>query len=89
MHFLKIPVFWGWILRILWSEVMNNYGVSEIHVFLHVETFELMLWVSFLAAVLNWNRCAEFCSLLLLERCKICVKNIHNLHILGNFEVRC
>ena len=40
MHFLKIPVFLGWILRILWSEVMNNYGVPEIRVFLHAETFE-------------------------------------------------
>ena len=44
-----------------------------------------MFWVSFLAGVVNWNRCAEFHSLLLLERCKICMKNIH---ILGNFEVR-
>ena len=33
-----------------------------------------MLWVSFLAGVLNWNRCVKFCSLLLLERCKILVK---------------
>ena len=41
-------------------------------------------WVSFLAEVMNWNRYAEFRSLLLLERCKIHVKNIH---ILGNFEV--
>ena len=40
MHFLKIPVFPGWILRILWSEVTNNYGVPEIHIFLHVEMFE-------------------------------------------------
>ena len=44
-----------------------------------------MLWVSFLAGVLNWNRCAKFRSLLLLERCKIHLKNIR---ILGNFEVR-
>ena len=34
MHFLKIRVFLGWILRILWSEVMKNYGVPEIRVFL-------------------------------------------------------
>ena len=40
MHFLEIPVFLGWILRILWSEVTNNYGVPKIHVFLHVEMFE-------------------------------------------------
>ena len=40
MHFLKISVFLGWVLRILWSEVSNNYGVSEIHVFLHVEMFK-------------------------------------------------
>ena len=40
MHFLKIPVFLGWILKIPWSEVTNNYRVSEIHVFLHVEMFE-------------------------------------------------
>ena len=33
-----------------------------------------VLWVSFLAGVINWNRCAEFCSLLLLERCEIHVK---------------
>ena len=40
MHFLKIPVFLGWILRILWSEVTNNYGVPKICVFLHPEMFE-------------------------------------------------
>ena len=40
MHFLEIPVFLGWILRILWSEVTNNYGVPEIRIFLHVEMFE-------------------------------------------------
>ena len=40
MHFLEIPVFLGWFMRILWSEVTNNYGVPEIHVFLHVEMFE-------------------------------------------------
>ena len=40
MHFLKIPVFLGWILRILLSEVMNNYGVPKIHVFLHAEMFK-------------------------------------------------
>ena len=40
MHFLKIPVFLGWILRILWSEVTNNYSVPKIRVFLHVETFK-------------------------------------------------
>ena len=34
MHFLKIPVFLGWILRILWSKVTNNCGVPEIRVFL-------------------------------------------------------
>ena len=40
VHFLKIPVFLGWILRILWSEVTNNYGIPKIRVFLHAETFE-------------------------------------------------
>ena len=40
MNFLKITVFLGWILRILWYEVMNDYGVPKIHVFLHPETFE-------------------------------------------------
>ena len=40
MHFLKIPVFLGWILRILWSKVTKNYGVLKIHVFLHVEMFK-------------------------------------------------
>ena len=30
-----------------------------------------MLWVSFLAGVITRNRCAELCSLLLLERCEI------------------
>ena len=34
MHFLKIPVFLGWILRIPWSKVKNNYGVPKIRVFL-------------------------------------------------------
>ena len=107
MHFLKIRVFLGWVLRILWSKVMNNYGVPKIHVFLgwilailwckvtnhygvpKIRVFlhlNFMLWVSFLAGVINWNRCAEFRSLLLLERCEIHVKNIH---ILGNFEVPC
>ena len=38
--FLKILVFLGWILRILWSKVMNNYGVPEIRVFLHPEMFK-------------------------------------------------
>ena len=33
-----------------------------------------VLWVSFLAGVITKNRCADFCSLLLLERCKICGK---------------
>ena len=32
--FLEIPVFLGWILRILWSKVTNNYGVPENRVFL-------------------------------------------------------
>ena len=40
MHFLKIPVFLGWILAILSSEVTNDYGVPEIRVFLHPETFK-------------------------------------------------
>ena len=34
MHFLKIPVFLGWVLAILWSEVTNDYGVPKICVFL-------------------------------------------------------
>ena len=34
MHFLKIRVFLGWILVILWPKVTNNYSVPEIHVFL-------------------------------------------------------
>ena len=34
MHFLEIHVFLGWVLRILWSKVTNNYGVPEIRVFL-------------------------------------------------------
>ena len=38
--FLEIPVFLGWILRILWSKVTNNYGVPKICVFLYPETFE-------------------------------------------------
>ena len=38
--FLKIPVFLGWFLRILWSEVTKNYGVSKICIFLHVEMFK-------------------------------------------------
>ena len=70
----KIHVFLGWILKILWSKVTNIYGVPEIHVFLYPEMFKFMLWVSFLAGVINWDRCAEFRSLLLLERFKIRVK---------------
>ena len=34
MHFLKICVFLGLILVILWSKVTNNYGVPKIRVFL-------------------------------------------------------
>ena len=37
--FLKIPVFLGWVLRILWSKVTNN-DVSKIRVFLCVEMFK-------------------------------------------------
>ena len=33
-----------------------------------------MLWVNFLAGMLNCNRCVKFRSLLLLERCEIHVK---------------
>ena len=33
-----------------------------------------MLWVSFLAGFINWNRCVKSHFLLLLERCKIHVK---------------
>ena len=40
MHFLEIPVFLGWILRILWSKVTHNYGLPEICVFLDPEMFE-------------------------------------------------
>ena len=39
--FLEIPVFLGWVLRILWSEVMNNDDVFEICVFLCVEMFKI------------------------------------------------
>ena len=38
--FLKISVFLGWVLRILWSEVTNNDDVSEICIFLCVEMFK-------------------------------------------------
>ena len=34
MHFLKIRVYLGLILRILWSKVTNNFGFSKIRVFL-------------------------------------------------------
>ena len=43
-----------------------------------------VVWVSFLAGVINCKYSAKFNSLLLLERCKIRRKNIH---ILGNFDV--
>ena len=53
--FLKIPVFRGWFLKILWSQVTNNDVVSEIHVFLGVEMLEFHVvdgvWVSFLSGV--------------------------------------
>ena len=38
--FLEIRVFLGWVLRILWSEVVNNDDVSKICVFLCVEMFK-------------------------------------------------
>ena len=63
MHFLKIHVFLGWVLRILWSEVMNNFGVPKICV-----AGELSCWGC------NWNISAKFHSLLLLERYKIHMK---------------
>ena len=34
MHFLKIRVYLGLILRILWSKVTNNFGFPKIRVFL-------------------------------------------------------
>ena len=71
--FPKIHVFLGPNLRVLWSEVMNHFAVPEIRVL-----GELSCWGR------NWNISAEFCSFLLLEKCKICVK----IYILGNFEVR-
>ena len=53
--FLKIPVFWGWFLKILWSQVTNNDVISEIHIFLGVEMLEFHVvdgaWVSFLSGV--------------------------------------
>ena len=34
MHFLKICVFLGLVLVILWPKAMNNYGAPKIRVFL-------------------------------------------------------
>ena len=41
-----------------------------------------VLWVSFLAGVLNWNKCVKFHSLLLLERCEIHVKKAYIIYVL-------
>ena len=53
--FLEVPVFQGWFLKILWSQVMNNDVVSEICIFLGVEMLEFHVvdgvWVSFLSGV--------------------------------------
>ena len=76
MHFLKIPVFLGWVLRILWSEV------PKFASFCMWKCLNFMLQVSFLAGILNWNRCVKFRSLLLLERCKICVKKTYIIYVL-------
>ena len=96
MHFLKIRVFLGPILRILWSEMTNNLGVPEIQVFLGPILRGLWSEVMNNFAVPkicvvgelscwghNWNISAEFRSLLLLETCEIRVK----IYILVNFEV--
>ena len=53
MHFLKSRVFLGWGLKILWSEVMNNYGIPEIRVFLHAEMLKFRLSGDLLAGVLE------------------------------------
>ena len=53
--FLKISVFWGWFLKIFWSQVTNNDVISEICIFLGVEMLEFHVvngvWVSFLCGV--------------------------------------
>ena len=52
----EIHVFLGQILAFLWPKVTNNYGVPEIRVFLHpTKCSNFMLWVSFLAGVVNWK----------------------------------
>ena len=121
MHLLKICVYLGWVLRILWSEVTNNFGFPKIRVFLGPNLKVLwsevtnnfgfpeihvflgpnlrVLWskvtnnfavpeICVLGEISCWghkrNISAKFRSLLLLERCKICMK----IYILGNFEVR-
>ena len=58
MHFLEIPVFLGWVLRILWSEVMNNYGVPEICVFLGSETFKFCL----VGKLSYWGVTTKYCD---------------------------
>ena len=53
--FLEIPIFWGWFLKILWSQVMNNDVISETCIFLGVERLKFHVvdgvWVSFLSGV--------------------------------------
>ena len=84
MHFLKIPVFLGWILRILWSGVMNNFGVPKIHVFLHAEMLEFHL-----AGELScWGLELEYMCQILFPSVTGKVQNsCEKIYILGNFEV--
>ena len=84
MHFLKIPVFLGWILSILWSEVTNNFGVPKICVFLHAETLKFHL-----AGELScWGLDLEYMWRILFPSVTGKVQNSREkIYILGNFGV--
>ena len=55
VHLLEIHVFLGWLLKILWSQVANNWVVSEICDFWGEEMLEIhtFLWI------FGWVLCLE------------------------------
>ena len=89
VHLLEICIFLGWFWRfsglklwiIVWSLKFMTFWVWKCWKFVLFVDF----WMSSLPGVTNWNGGAEFCSLLLLERCKIHGKYTCNFEQFGQF----
>ena len=86
MAFLKFVSFWVGFLAFLWPKVMKNHGVPEIHVFLHPEMLEFCV----VGELPCWGHKLEIDVLNFVPFC-YWKGEIHgkNIHILGNFDVRC